>query len=303
MAVSADIEAAAAAVMPDVASILVEPLPGGSSAFVVCLVLQSPSGQQRRAVFRQHTNRAVKAHTAGVAAKEFHLTKALAAEGFEVAQPLALHGEQTSDGPWLVTEWIQGSTAVDAVDAALSQMAYFLARLHAIDPETLSVPGLAQIEDPVQALPFYVPSDQSGQELSRLLDLGVQRRPNADVLLHGDFWPGNVLVDRTELAAVLDWEDACYGDPLADLACARVELKCAYGQDASEDFTALYLDAVRRQGMPLFVHDLALWDVYVSSTALSTMHLWGLSPEYEAARRATTKKFLGSAISQLAQQN
>lgn len=287
--------------MPDVTSIQVEPLHGGSSALVACLVLESASGCQRRVVFRQHTDRAVKDHAGVVAAKEFHLTRELAAAGLEVARPLALHGERTSDGPWLVTEWIEGSTSVDSanIDAALSQMAQFLERLHSVDLETVSVPGLTQIEDPVKALPRYLPDDKSGRALRRALDLGVLRRPNANVVLHGDFWPGNVMFDGNEIAAVLDWEDAGYGDPLVDLACARVELTCAYGRDASERFTALYLDSAQR-AVPLLTHDLALWDVYVSTTALSAMHVWGLSPEQEAARRADTERFLSSATKQLA---
>ena len=36
-------------------------------------------------------------------------------------------------------------------------------------------------------------------------------------LLHGDFRTGNYLVHRGELAAVLDWEFAAFGDPLEDL--------------------------------------------------------------------------------------
>ncbi|NIS35883.1 MAG: phosphotransferase, partial [Actinobacteria bacterium] len=47
--------------------------------------------------------------------------------------------------------------------------------------------------------------------------------PNPDALLHGDFWMGNVVWDGDEIAAVIDWEEACVGDPLADLAGARLD--------------------------------------------------------------------------------
>jgi aminoglycoside phosphotransferase (APT) family kinase protein len=40
------------------------------------------------------------------------------------------------------------------------------------------------------------------------------------VLLHGDFWPGNALWRDGALVAILDWEDAAIGDPLADVANA-----------------------------------------------------------------------------------
>jgi aminoglycoside phosphotransferase (APT) family kinase protein len=289
--------------MPDLASVVVEPLPGGSSAFVARLVLKGARGNERQVVFRQHTDRAGKEHTGSVAAKEFQLTRALAALGFEVARPLVLHGEHTADGPWLVVEWIDGSTSVDQahVDGALLQMAQFLARLHVVDIGRLSVPGLTQIEDPVRSLPRYLPDDDIGVAIDRALERGVLRRPNADALLHGDFWPGNVMFNGGEIAAVLDWEDAAYGDPLVDLACARLELTCEYGSDASQRFTAHYLECTRQlAAAPLITHDLALWDVYVSAAALTSMHQWGLPPEDEVARRDTTGRFLSAAIAQLA---
>ena len=40
---------------------------------------------------------------------------------------------------------------------------------------------------------------------------------------------------------MIDWEDAAIGDPLADLANARLEILWAYGWDAMTTFTARYL--------------------------------------------------------------
>lgn len=215
-----------------------------------------------------------------------------------VAWPLALHGDETCDGPWLVSEWVEGTTEVAEPDVndALLQMADYLARLHQIDPSRLSAPGIAEIEDPVEALPTYLLDDEIGRSVRRAIDAGVERRPNPLALLHGDFWPGNVMFESGRLVAVLDWEDATWGDPLVDVACARVELACAYGAEGSERFTASYLASSQR----LDEQDLPLWDIYVSATALSGMHRWGLSPEDEAARRRTTTHFLEAAIKRLA---
>jgi len=288
---------AAESVMPDLVAVTAEPLAGGSSAFVVALTLESADAEYRRVVFRQHTDSAVKEHTGLVASKEFHLTQELAGQGLEVARPLALHDSDPSGGPWLVSEWVQGTTEVAEadVDAALSQMADYLTRLHQVDPDRLTAPGITEIEDPIGALPGYLLADDTGRSIRRALDVGVHRRPNASVLLHGDFWPGNVMFQRGNLMAVLDWEDAAWGDPLVDLACARLELTCAYGAEASERFTTLYLGS----GQRLDQHDLPLWDMYVAATALSSMHLWGLPPDEETARRQTTRQFLEAAIDRL----
>jgi len=39
------------------------------------------------------------------------------------------------------------------------------------------------------------------------------RHSNAPVLVHGDFWPGNILWQQNQLAGVIDWEDAMLGEP------------------------------------------------------------------------------------------
>ncbi|MBK9125349.1 MAG: phosphotransferase [Chloroflexi bacterium] len=43
---------------------------------------------------------------------------------------------------------------------------------------------------------------------------------NRETILHGDYWIGNLIWEGDQLAGVVDWEDAAFGDPLADLAIA-----------------------------------------------------------------------------------
>jgi thiamine kinase-like enzyme len=57
-------------------------------------------------------------------------------------------------------------------------------------------------------------------------------RVNQAALLHGDFWPGNILWKNGRLTAVIDWEDAALGDPVADFANSRLEILWAYGRKA-----------------------------------------------------------------------
>lgn len=73
------------------------------------------------------------------------------------------------------------------------------------------------------------------------------RGGNAQVLLHGDFWPGNVLWrtggesgHTVEPTAVIDWEDVEVGDPLVDIARTRSELAWLFGYDIAEAFAAAY---------------------------------------------------------------
>ena len=122
---------------------------------------------------------------------------------------------------------------------------------------------------------------------------------NRAVLLHGDYWPGNVLWRDGCLVAVIDWEDACLGDPLADLATARVELLCRYGRDAMDRFTDRYVAAHHDTTGPLRMEALPLWEVYVSAAALATMGDWGLEPAAEAHRRRRTQRFFEQAVSRM----
>jgi aminoglycoside phosphotransferase (APT) family kinase protein len=99
--------------------------------------------------------------------------------------------------------------------------------------------------------------------------------------------------------AVIDWEDARLGDPLADLATARVELLCRYGDEAMEQFTNQYLAAHDAIIGRLRLDSLALWELYVSAAALATMADWGLEPAEEAQRRRRTERFFERAARQL----
>jgi aminoglycoside phosphotransferase (APT) family kinase protein len=82
---------------------------------------------------------------------------------------------------------------------------------------------------------------------------------NPNVLLHGDFWPGNILWHNGSLAAVIDWEDAALGDPLADLAIARLDLHWIFGAAAMHIFTAKYLSQNK-----IDIYALPRWDLYAA---------------------------------------
>ncbi len=83
-----------------------------------------------------------------------------------------------------------------------------------------------------------------GETLDRLGDVNarVERATTPSTVVHGDFWFGNVLVDRTGVSGVVDWEFAePAGEPLRDLA--RFALSYA-----------LYLDRRTRPGRRVAGH-------------------------------------------------
>lgn len=110
----------------------------------------------------------------------------------------------------------------------LQQAGAALARLHAINPAEFEVlESVADSGDPLAAQIGYY--DSYG-EPHPAIDLALRwldrSRPPAPrrVPLHGDFRTGNMLVDPDEgLRAILDWECAHLGDPMADFGwfCTR----------------------------------------------------------------------------------
>jgi aminoglycoside phosphotransferase (APT) family kinase protein len=75
--------------------------------------------------------------------------------------------------------------------------------------------------------------------------------PTTPTLVHGDFRMGNLIVDGSELAAVLDWELVHSGDGAEDLAwfCIRAwrfgapKARAAGGLGSIEDLLAAYEQA------------------------------------------------------------
>lgn len=271
------------------------PLRGGVSASVHALEIAGAGGEERRVVVRRlavgDEERSESASDA--ASREHDLLVALRRLGMAVPEVYLFDDSgEALPTPYLVMELVNGTTTVDDRDLprALRQMAAFLAELHALDLESSRLPALPELEDPAASLPAHLPPGGLAANLRSLLPAATERR-NPASLLHGDYWPGNLLWRDGRLVAVVDWEDATYGDPLSDLACCRVELLCQYGEAAMEAFSAVYLD----HASGIDPTDLPLWEVYVSAAALSSMSGWGLPPAEEERRRARTQAFMERA--------
>lgn len=99
-------------------------------------------------------------------------------------------------------------------------------------------------------------------------------------LLHGDYWPENVMWKDEEIVAIIDWEDAAIGDPLSDVACCYLELRYIYWTDGADKFVNAYAEFA-----PIDPTRFQLWKIHVSAAAQKFMGLWGLPAEKEAHKR------------------
>ena len=69
--------------------------------------------------------------------------------------------------------------------------------------------------------------------------------------------------------AVIDWESAALGDPMADIATTRLDLRWAYGAELAERFTHRYLTMTGRSTATLPV-----WELVVSLRPAGAVSLW-----------------------------
>jgi aminoglycoside phosphotransferase (APT) family kinase protein len=172
-------------------------------------------------------------------AREYRVVAALADADVPVARAVALCDDPSVIGvPFLVAEFVDGrvlrsrddlDTLSDAeVERCAFSLVEVLGRLHAVDPVAVGLAG------------FGKPAGYLGRQVRRWHDqwtrVATTEIPDVEALhaelertcpaesgasiVHGDFRIDNTILDPADPAAVravVDWEMATLGDPLADL--------------------------------------------------------------------------------------
>lgn len=253
-------------------------LTGGVSADVHRLDLNRDDGHSTSVVLRAHGA----THSGHSADLEFELLQALHRGGVPVPEPLLVDvsGSLLAD-PFLIMAFVEGTSTIPAgqEDQHIDMMADALTEIHTFP--TTDLPTLPARVDPLPEVLDYLPSGPEWEDLrTHLNSLGDTEYVEPPKLLHGDFWPENLLWRQGVIAAILDWEDAALGDPLADVAAARVELRYKFGKTGMQRFSRAY--ARHRVVHP---ERLALWEVYVAAASQRFMGEWGLAPAREAHMR------------------
>ncbi len=260
-------------------------LQGGVSATVLALTIRVADGAERRIVLRNH-GAADLVSNPRVAAQEFALLRALRAAGQPVPEPLLLDDSGSLlPTPYILVDFIAGDGAAPTNPA--TALAERLAAIHALPLAEL--PPLPQREGQVARLLAEPQADPAIEEIRAAL--AAAEPPAAErTLLHGDFWPGNVIWDAGRAVAVIDWEDAALGPPLSDLANARLELLWSHGGSVMAAFTLRYLTAsdVEVPGLPY-------WDLVAALDKLPRLGDWGLAPAVESAMMAAGLRFAAAA--------
>lgn len=275
-------------------------LKGGVSAEVTALEVALPDGTAKKLVVRCHgeTDRERDPH---VAAHEFKLLERLSSAGLPVPKPY--DADETGEilpTPYVVIEFVEGETILSSASGTepLLPLATTLADIHQVENSSFDVSFLPRQKDRLaRLLESAGRSDSFGRKpvLHALRSAWPRLQRNGDALLHGDFWPGNALWKDGRLAAVIDWEDAALGDPLSDLANARLEIAWAFGTEAAAEFTRLY-----RSAMPALDYaKLPYWDLGASLRPAMSLSSWGLEPDKERDMRVKLDAFIEQALEKI----
>lgn len=275
-------------------------LNGGVSARATLVELRLPGGALKRVVVRRPSEDA-----AAVVRREHALLERCAELGISSPAPCYLDREASA----VVLEYVEGAPdfAPSNLDAMLEQMAAQLARIHRVPIDD----RLAMLElrrnsaaRQITLRPARLDASLNELELRRILrELWPWPELNRDALLHGDYWPGNLLFEQGRLKSVLDWEEAELGDPLADVALARLDLLWAFGEPAAEAFTEHY-----RRLSSIDWTNLSRWELCVALRPLGQLARWASAyqaapisrPDITAASMAEGhRRFVESALARL----
>jgi aminoglycoside phosphotransferase (APT) family kinase protein len=170
-----------------------------------------------------------------------------------VPVPLAI-GEPAEGYPyqWSVRRWLAGESAIIdpiGVEAALD-LANFITALQRIDAAGGPAPGAHNFGRGAPLITRDAATRSAIEELGSSIDadaataawgaaLGAPAWKKSPVWIHGDLIPGNLLLERGRLCAVIDFGGLSVGDPACDVMAAWTVL---FGESRDAFRVALAVD-------------------------------------------------------------
>ena len=250
-------------------------LGGGISCTMTAVEIELPDGERQKLVVRKVGEWSFENYP-NSAKNEYELLRYLDGSGIPVAVPRLVDLScEVLDRPYLVLNYVEGSPDLTVQDRTVrvTIMAEHLARIHSVD---VAHPALRFMKPSgINIRPAGETMNEELQE-SRIRSVLEAFFPkvteNTYTFRHGDYWPGNLVWENGELAAVIDWEETSIGDPLFDVSITRLDILWAYGPEAMKIFTEVY-----QSTMDIDFSFLPYWDLRVSLRPISSIEQWAVS--------------------------
>jgi aminoglycoside phosphotransferase (APT) family kinase protein len=231
------------------------------------------------------------------ARREFKTMELLRTYGIPAPRPLLLDTTgELLEIPGFVMEFVPGAPVYEFADPVrwVHTLAKTLAKIHSIpcNPETQEYLLDADSEaswflryDPP---PDYMLKHPDGERIWHAVrELYPKRERVSGGLVHIDFWAGNILWQGNRIVAIVDWEEAAFGDTAYDVAYARLDITMlGYGHVADE-LLRVYEDEM---GCP--AKNLGLWEL---AAAVRPLFGWG-DEIYKSPAKERLEGFLAQAI-------
>jgi len=261
----------------------VRPLSGSFSNESVLLAYETAVGPKqvvvrRYAVFGDY-DRGEKA------AREFKTLALLQQHHIPAPAPLLLDKSgELLGSPGIVTSFMPGQQTIRPANQAAwaIELAQTLAQIHAIPLAEADKRFLLNGNEEVV---WFLRNANAKEKMwmhpdgrstwQAVHDLLPTIQPVPPALVHIDYWLGNILWQEDRITAVLDWEEASFGDPGYDVAYLRLELAMLGTEKLANAFLKAYEQAYGRP-----VANLAFWELAAAARFMPDPE--GMIPEWQA---------------------
>jgi aminoglycoside phosphotransferase (APT) family kinase protein len=201
------------------------------------------------------------------ARREFRTLQLMYKVGVPVPEPLYLDDSGAVLGtPGIVTRFVPGRLLLAPPYPAdwAQKLAKCLADIHSAPYDAGGIPFLLDANREAlwfvqsgETIPNYISAHPLGAAVWKAIIEqlpAMQKTPPA--IVHIDYWAGNILWEAEQISAVVDWEEAAYGDPGIDVAYCRMDMILLGMQTAADEFLQVY---EAEMGKP--VSNLKLWQL------------------------------------------
>ncbi len=208
---------------------------------------------------------------------EYHGLRIASKHGIPAPEPVLLDETGSLLGvPGIVTTFVEGKQIAAPEDPRkwAEDLARLLLRVHDVRPDAEE---RRRIYDGWGMGLYFLGGDwpgiKAGHPLTETMynvveEMRPEIRTGPPVLLHMDYWPGNVLWLDGRVSAVLDWDAAAYGDPALDVGYFRMNMHLRGIREAAEPFLQYY----EASSGP--VRNLGFWEVACATRPLPDPALW-----------------------------